>query len=171
LKQDLEVLLDFKSPDKPPEVFVRPTGVAVCLYMFGDASGSGFGVSLWVAGKGTIYTTHGSWTDDTSSKSSSFRELYNLVLKIEELAKDGMIQRGTEIFVLTDNFVSERAFYHGAAKSRLLYELIVPLQKLKMGGFMFICFIWIAGTRMIWQDTDGLSRGDLSAGVMAGEHF
>jgi hypothetical protein len=39
------------------------------------------------------------------------------------------------------------------------------------GGFIFIQFVWIAGTRMIWQGTDGLSRGDLTAGVMAGEHF
>jgi hypothetical protein len=59
--------------------------------MFKDASGSGFGVSLWVAGEGTIYTAHGSWNNDTSSKSLNFRELYNLVLKIEELLKDGTI--------------------------------------------------------------------------------
>jgi hypothetical protein len=81
------------------------------------------------------------------------------------------LKRGTEIFVFTDNFVSERAFYHGSAKSRLLHELIVRLRKLEMGGHLFIRFIWIAGTRMIWQGTDGLSRGDLTAGVMTGERF
>jgi hypothetical protein len=171
LMKDLEVLLYFTSAKKPPKVPVRPTGAAVCLYMFGDASGSGSGISLWVQGQGTIYTAHGSWTDDTSAKSSNFRELYNLVLKIEELVKDGTIKRGSEIFVFTDNFVSERAFYDGLAKSVLLHELVVRLRKLEMDGHIFIRFIWIAGTRMIWQGTDGLSRGDLSAGVMAGEHF
>jgi hypothetical protein len=60
--------------------------------MFGDASAYGFGVSLWVAGKGTIYTAHGSGTQDTSSKSSNYRELYNLLLKIEELVKSGTIR-------------------------------------------------------------------------------
>jgi hypothetical protein len=67
--------------------------------------------------------------------------------------------------------VPEQAIYHGSTKSRLLHELIVRLHKLQMDGFICICFIWIAGTRMIWQGTDGLSWGDLTAGVMAGEHF
>ena len=31
--------------------------------------------------------------------------------------------------------------------------------------------VHVAGTHMIWQGTDGLSRGDLNAGVMAGEDF
>jgi hypothetical protein len=171
LKQDVEVLLDFTSKEKPPKVPVRPTGAAVAMYMFGDASGSGFGISLWVAGEDTIYASHGSWTVETSQKSSNYRELYNLVLKIEELVRDGTIHRGTEIFVFTDNFVAERAFHHGSAKSRLLHELVVRLRKLEMNGDIFIRFIWVAGTRMIWQGTDGLSRGELTAGVMAGAHF
>jgi hypothetical protein len=50
------------KPPQPPKTLVCPTGVVVCLYMFQDASGSGFGISLWVAGEGTIYTAHGSWT-------------------------------------------------------------------------------------------------------------
>ena len=141
------------------------------MYLFGDASGTGFGVSLWVAGEGTVYTAHGYWTEDTLAKSSNYRELYNLVLKIEELVKDGTIPAGTEIFVFTDNFVSKRAFFHGSAKSPLLHELVRRLRQLEMGGYIFIRFIWIAGTRMIEQGTDGLSRGDLSSGGMAGEHF
>ncbi len=73
--------------------------------------------------------------------------------------------------MFTDNFVAERAFHNGSAKSRLLLELVVRLRKLEIDGFILIRFIWITGTRMIWQGTDGLSRGDLTAGVMAGEHF
>lgn len=41
--------------------------------------------------------------------------------------------------------------------------------KLEMAGALFLQIIWVAGTRMIEQGTDGLSRGDLSNGVMAGE--
>jgi hypothetical protein len=171
LKQDLEVLLNFMSSEKSPKVPVRPTGAAVCLYMFGNASGSGLGVLLWVAREGTVYTAHDSWTEDTSNKSSNFRELYNLVLKIEELVKNRTIKQGSEIFVSTDNFVAEHAFHNGLAKSRLLHELMVRLRKLEMDGYIFIRFIWKAGTCMIWQGTDGLSRGDLTARVMAGEHF
>jgi hypothetical protein len=170
-RQDIEVLLNFTESEIPPKVPVRPTGAAVAMYLFGDASGTGFGVSLWVAGEGTVYTSHGSWSEDTSNQSSNYRELYNLVLKIEELVKNGTIPPGTEIFVFTDNFVAERAFYHGSAKSPLLHDLVRRLRKLEMEGYIFIRFIWIAGTRMIEQGTDGLSRGDLSNGVMAGEHF
>jgi hypothetical protein len=141
------------------------------MYMFGDASGSGFGVSLWMAGQGTVYTAHGSWTEATLNKSSNFRELYNLVLKIEELVKDGTIPSGNEIFVFTNHFVAERAFYHGSSKSLLLHELVVRLRQLEMDGSIFVRLVWIAGTRMIEQGTDGLSRGDSSSGVMAGEHF
>jgi hypothetical protein len=97
--------------------------------------------------------------------------LYNLVLKIEELVKDGTIPHGTKLFVFTDNFVAERAFYHGSAKSLLLHELVRCLRKLEMDGAIFICFFWIAGTRLIKQGTNVLSRGDLLNGVMAGEHF
>jgi hypothetical protein len=138
LRQDIEVLMGFTEAEKPPRVPVRPTGAAVCMYMFGDASGSGFGVWLWVAGQGTVYTAHGSWSEATSRKSSNYRELYNLVLKIEELVKDGTIPRGTEIFVFTDNFVAERAFYHGSAKSPLLHELVRRLRQLEMEGAIFI---------------------------------
>ena len=40
-----------------------------------------------------------------------------------------------------------------------------------MAGKLIIHFIWIAGTRMIAQGTDGLSRGEFSSGVMAGGPF
>jgi hypothetical protein len=136
LAQDLEALFYFTEAEKPPKVPVRPTGAAVTLCMFGDASGSGFCVSLWVAGEGTIYVLHGSWTESTSDKSSNFQELYNLVLKIKKLVANGTIKRGTKIFVFTDNFVSKRAFYHGSSKSRLLHELIVRLRKLEMDGLI-----------------------------------
>jgi hypothetical protein len=38
-----------------------------------------------------------------------------------------------------------------------------------MKGKAFIDIIWIAGTRMIAQGTDGLSRSDLTTGVMSGQ--
>jgi hypothetical protein len=37
-----------------------------------------------------------------------------------------------------------------------------------MKGCLFIHLIWVAGTRMIDQGVDGLSRGDLENGVMTG---
>jgi hypothetical protein len=45
------------------------------------------------------------------------------------------------------------------------------LRKLEMDGHIFIGVIWFAGTRMINQGADGLSRGDFTVGVMAGHRF
>jgi hypothetical protein len=67
--------------------------------------------------------------------------------------------------------VAERFFYHGSAKSRLLHKLIMHLHKFEMNRNIFIQFIWIAGTHMIWQGTDRLLQGNLTAGVMAVEKF
>ena len=39
---------------------------------------------------------------------------------------------------------------------------------MEMRGCIFLRVIWVAGTRMIEQGTDGLSRGDLMTGIMAG---
>jgi hypothetical protein len=40
-----------------------------------------------------------------------------------------------------------------------------------MLGKLFIHLIWVAGTRMIAQGTDGVSRGDLSNGVLSGREM
>ncbi|KAL7577652.1 hypothetical protein ACA910_015166 [Epithemia clementina (nom. ined.)] len=46
--------------------------------------------------------------------------------------------------------------------------LDLQLRKLEMRGDLFIHVIWVAGTRMIEQGTDGLSRADLMNRVLAG---
>jgi hypothetical protein len=67
--------------------------------------------------------------------------------------------------------VSERAFFNGSSKSKTLHDLVERLHALQMSGTLFIHLIWVAGTRMIEQGTDGLSRGDLSNGVLGGDHM
>ena len=51
--------------------------------------------------------------------------------------------------------------------------MIVGLRKLEMNGDLIIHFISISisGKRTIAQGTDGLSRADLSSGVMSGQKF
>jgi hypothetical protein len=87
------------------------------------------------------------------------------------MVERGEVKEGAEIFVFTVNFVSERAFYNGSSKSRRLHELVMRLRKLEMRGKIFVRVIWFAGTRMKEQGTDGLSRGDLTGGVMVGDKF
>jgi hypothetical protein len=104
-----------------------------------------------------------------SGRSSNYREFYNLVLRIKMFFKEGLIARGTEIFIFTDDFVTLQCFFKGTSNSPLLFELVLRLRTPEMKGDLLIHLIWVAGTRMIEQGTDGLSRGDLSNGVMAGD--
>ena len=106
--------------------------------------------------------------EDYATKSSNFRELANLVLLLKTGLADGTIPEGSEAFIFTDNFVAECTYHRGNSKSRTLFDLMLEIRELQMSGKMFIHIIWVAGTRMIAQGTDGASRGDLSNGVVAG---
>ena len=136
--------------------------------MFGYASRSGFGTSLWIYRSASVSTEYGVWTREYSEKSSNFRELYNLVRRLENLIRTGVLEKRTEVFIFTDNSVAESAFFNGSSSSLSLFELVLRLRKLEMMGKIFLHLIWVAGTRMIQQGTDGLSRGDLLNGVMSG---
>ena len=139
--------------------------------IFADASGEGFGSSLWLYGTNRVETEHGLWTREYGSRSSNYRELYNLVLRLEALVRDGTVPGGTEVYMFTDNSTAESAFYRGTSSPKLLFELVLRTKKLEMEGHVFVRVVWVAGTRMIEQGTDGLSRGDLMTGVMAGANM
>ncbi|KAL7577355.1 hypothetical protein ACA910_002089 [Epithemia clementina (nom. ined.)] len=143
---DVNALAQLTSMEKPPRMSVRPKSSAAVALMFDDASGAGFGSSLWIQGSETIDAEHGIWTQPYSSRSSNFREFYNLVSRIEVLSKEGRIEPGTECFIFTDNSTTEAAFYKGTSKSKLLFDLVLRLRKLEMRGELFIHVVWIAGT-------------------------
>ena len=170
LKQDVIALLKFVEDDLSPKIPVRSNKMAGA-YLWGDASGVGFGNSLWVEGKSWYDLGYGSWSIDMSAKSSNFREAYNLVVALERLVKENKIEKGTEVWIFTDNKVSEYCFSKGSSRSKTLHELCVLLRLLEMSGAIYLHFVWVAGTRMIEQGTDGLSRGDMINGTMAGEMF
>jgi hypothetical protein len=66
---------------------------------------------------------------------------------------------GCEVFLYTDNQTSEASYFRGSVKSRALFDLIETLYKLQMQYDFVLHVVWIAGTRMIQQGTDRLSRG------------
>ena len=167
-KTDVEALKRLTRPAVAPRVRARPPKGAVAAILFGDASGEGFGSSFWLYEAPSVEVKHGIWTREFSGRSSNFRELNNLVQRVEELAKEEQLSEGTEIFLFTDNSTAESAFYRGTSSSPLLFELVLRLKELEMSGKVFIRVVWVAGTRMIEQGTDGLSRGDLLNGVMTG---
>ena len=105
---------------------------------------------------------------DADGASSNYRELRNLVESIEEGVADGSFE-GAEIFLFTDNSVAEAAYYKGNTPSRPLFDLVLRLRKIEISGTVKLWVVHVAGKRMIAQGTDGLSRGNLTEGVMAGD--
>ena len=111
---------------------------------------------------------YGEWTREYATKSSNHREMYNFTIFLERLLAEERVKPGSEIFVFTDNQVTESAFFKGTSSSRYLFELVLRLHRLEMDGSIFLRIVWVAGTRMIEQGTDGFSRGDLENGVATG---
>ena len=87
---------------------------------------------------------------------------------LEVMGSKGDLE-GREVFLFTDNMVSESIASKGSSTSQSLYELILRVYKLEMNHLCRIQFVHVAGTRMIKSGVDGLSRGDMYEGVMKGE--
>ncbi len=88
---------------------------------------------------------------------------------MEEAMKAGTINE-CEIFLFTDNWwVLECAYTKEYSDSFLLYELVLHLRMVAMKSGATHHMIHITGMRMIEQDSDGLSWGDLQKGVMGGQ--
>jgi len=156
------------SFDTPPELAVRAE-CAKPVYLVGDASGTGLGSVCWKHGDPKLHAEFGSWMKSvTEEKTSNFRESANLVLRLKKLVNDGFVPKGSEVFIVTDNAVFESIYFKGSSKSHFLHETIVELKKLEMERTLIVHVFWISGKRMIKIGVDGLSRGDLSSGVMAG---
>ena len=169
LKQDVEAFKALLSQDQAPWRFVRGGRLGVAHYGFGDASKSGFGSSIGDS-DGKLWFRLGIWGSDESNESSNFRELANLVQTLQEYNVSQSL-KGIELILFTDNVTAEAAFFRGSSKSRKLFELVLELRQLEVRASCKINFIHVAGTRMIAQGTDGLSRGDLNEGVMKGDQL
>ena len=166
LFDDLTALNMSFKPDVPPWRFVRGKNIFVVRYGFGDASKSGFGSTIMKA-DGITYR-YGIWANDGRKASSNFRELENLAQALESEAVVGELE-GVEAFIFTDNSTAEAAYFKGSSSSKALCNIVLRLRLLELRNGMKIHFIHIAGTRMIHQGTDRLSRGDVSEGVMTGD--
>lgn len=166
LEGDLKVLRILLSGEDPAKVIARASHRVTVTYGFGDASGKGFG-SMILLEDGSIFWQNGAWTTMIEEATSNYREFKNLVIALQRAAKYGHLKE-CEVFMFTDNSTAERAYFRGTSSSEHLFELILELRKLEKecGGTFYL--IHIAGTRMIAQGTDGLSRGDQNAGSMLG---
>jgi hypothetical protein len=157
LLADIEVLWMLTAAEDPPLLRVRAQSKVNILYCHGDASGSGFGWCIYF-GDGVRYEL-GEWCETIQEATSNYRELMNLVNDMVHVAQEGRLD-GCEVFLYTDKQTAEGAYIKGTTKSRALFELIVMLYQLQMEFDFILHVIWIAGTRMIQQGNDGLSRGE-----------
>jgi hypothetical protein len=73
--------------------------------------------------------------------------------------------------MFTDNAVAEGAFFKGTSANKHLFELVLRLKRLEFDHSLKLNVIHVSGRRMVAQGTDGLSRGDLSDGVLQGHPF
>jgi hypothetical protein len=165
LSYDLKALKELFSSEFPTLRLIRGAHINVALFSFGDASGGGFG-SSWQVGD-SIEFRFGTWDESISNESSNYRELRNLVDTLEEINISKGLS-GSEIFLFTDNSTAESAFYNGSSKSEKLFELVLRIKKLEMHNQAKVHIIHVSGERMKVQGSDGLSRGNLNIGVMAG---
>ena len=166
LLDDLKALVCLTDRDTPCFRVVRSKVVLTAYYGFGDASSGGFGATI--ERPDGIQGRCGLWGSDEENASSNYRELLNLVETVEEEAKGGHL-RNTELWLFTDNSTAESCFARGSSSSKKLHELILRLRKVEMEAGLTLYLVHVAGTRMIDQGTDGLSRGVLLEGVLTGK--
>ena len=163
---DLKAILQLAAGDTPRSRCVRSTNTLTAYYGFGDASSGGFGST--VARPDGLYGRFGLWGKDAEDQSSNYRELRNLVETVEEEAIARYLTGG-ELWLFTDNSTAKGCFFRGGSSLKLLHELVLQLRTTELEYDLTLHVVHVAGTRMIAQGTDGLSRGIFLEGVVRGE--
>lgn len=130
LRSDIVSLMRLCVSDEAPRLSVRPKQ-SVVVYLSGDASGSGFGVMLYIPGRKAVRYSHGLWSDDTSERSSNYRESANLIMKLKDYLDKGYIPYGSELFIFTDNKVAERTYHKGSGGTKQLHDLVLQLREIE----------------------------------------
>jgi hypothetical protein len=166
LETDLRSLETILSPEEVPRVGLRSRLIVSVVYGFGDASGTGLGATF-TCGSGFNFRI-GVWGTIEKDESSNWKEFANVVAALEDEAKEGHLD-GAEVFMFTDNSTVEACAVKGTSSSPKLLSLVVQLRAMTTRYGVKLHIFHVAGTRMIAQGTDGVSRGYLALGVMGGE--
>ena len=166
LRGDLAALEMLFGTVSVPEVSICSRSVLTIVYGFGDASGTGLGATF-TCGSGFNFRIR-VWGSAEDPESSNWKEFTNIVEALEEEAELGHLSNA-EVFMFTDNSTVESCVAKGSSSSPKLLGLVVRLMALTSRSGVKINVFHVAGTRMIAQGTDGVSRGYLGQGVMAGD--
>ena len=167
-RSDVEFLMKLTLGEVPLRRRVRGNKMVSLVYGFGDASGRGFGSAIQLESGEVFYRT-GLWSHTIIEEmSSNYKELRNLVESIEKAFSLGLL-KGSQLMMFTDNSTAESAFHKGASSNPALHELVQRLRLLEMKAGAELFVVHVSGKRMIESGVDGLSRGDLNAGIMSGQ--
>ena len=164
-RRDVDCLDHLTSTAEPPKQLYRAKHHSA-FFVIGDASGKGKGNAV-LEQYGVDYES-GLWNRVWSEKSSNCREAENLTDRLERLGSDHSLQ-DHEVFLITDNSAFEGAYYKGHSQSRELSDIVFRVHKAQRDGGFILHVIHISGKRMKASGVDGLSRGDLTEGMMAGK--
>ena len=93
--------------------------------------------------------------------SSNWREFRNVVEAVLTEAMKGKLYHAV-VFLFTDNSTVESAMVKGNTPVESLFQLVETLKGAEMKYSFMLHAIHVSGSRMIYQGTDGVSRGELS---------
>jgi hypothetical protein len=168
LEADICALMSLTSSDTPVERYIRHNAGRILIYGFTDASGTGGGASFERQLEEKYLTYRVSvWSVAEREESSNWKEFDKLVESLEDEAAGGGLKR-TAVYMFTDNSTVEAAIHSGRSSSPRLRALVIRFLSLQTRNECSIEVFHVAGTRMIAQGTDGISRGALNEGVMNG---
>ncbi len=126
------------------------------VYGFGDASGMGLGATF-TFGSGLNYRI-GNWGSKEDPESLNWKEFTNVVEALEEEGEESNLNHA-KVFMFTNNSTVESCVARGSSSLPKLLRLVVCLQVLLMRVGIKINVFHIAGTRLIAEGIDGVSRG------------
>jgi hypothetical protein len=182
LERDLLSLMELTESELPAERVIRAKTIVHIVYGFADASGTGFGSSAvrlqalgrlraigapTSVGDTSLRYRIGVWGKDAEGSSSNYRECRNVVETLEKEEEEGGLE-DSMVVLCTDNSFTEESAHKGTSSSPTLYDLVLRLKKIEMRTGCQMYIFHVSGKRMIAQGTDGVSRGNLAEGVMAG---
>jgi hypothetical protein len=145
---DVRALMTLFSSPSAPEVNLRSREVISVIYGFGDASGTGLGVTF-TCGSGFNFRIGVLWSSDESNEASNWREFTSIVDSLEDEVKLGCLEH-SEVFMFMDNStVVEACVIGGSSSSIKLLDLVVRLRALIKVYDVRTHIFHVTGTRMI----------------------
>ena len=163
---DIKILETMFQEETPAQYPVRFQRVAEIIYGFADASGGGLGSMFQGNDEDSINIRIGVWSSTLSKeRSSNWREFKNVVEAVLTEARKGRLFQ-TVVFLFTDNSTVESAMVKGNTPIEALFELVETLKGAEMKYSFMLHVIHVSGSRMIYQGTDGVSRGELTQNTL-----